>query len=375
MIDLSQIRKTGLAILMVSTVAACYFLGHFFYQPGLSDVSGEKSPSVSQEVQPLRQTPAQTGVYQTGAIEGHLANDLYADFIGYKGRIPSEITVNWAKQLETLWDRKVDRRGSNAVVSQTRDLVVPEYARYDPGQMSLVEYQQNAARQADAIYENLDWTAVGKSYFKGDKRKLALLREAAKTVGGRSIVAYAMTELLPSRNNGAYNRDYLDFLLQHAGRRYVESLPALHDNITSFGPYQFTQFAVYDANGGPRGASRMNRFLPKGQKIPGSTMMLRNDDHVKAAYLFGLDNLATLIRGLNKSQLRTFERVAPNKGLDIVQFIAVAHNKPAYAMPSARRWLDNGARTSFMESCPRVSQVYAMKTVANFRALSPTPKG
>lgn len=370
MSDLSEKMKNGAAVIL--GLAMSFALAFFLYNPERPDVSGEKSPMVSQGVEKPRQTPVQTGVYPTGAIKGRLANDLYADFLGYKGRIPSEIEVNWARQLETLWDRKEGRRGSNAVVSQTRDLVVPEYARYDPGQMSLVEYQQNAARQADAIYENLDWTAVGKSYFKGDKRKLALLKNAAKTVGGRSIVAYAMTELLPSRSNGAYNRDYLDFLLQHAGRRYVESLPALHDSITSFGPYQFTQFAVYDAAGGPRGASRMNRFLPKEQKIPGSTMRLRNDDHIKAAYLFGLDNLATLIRKLNERQLRTFERVAPSKGLDIVQFIAVAHNKPAVAMRSGRRWLDNGARLSFMESCPRVSQVYAMKTVANFRALSPT---
>jgi hypothetical protein len=182
-----------------------------------------------------------------------------------------------------------------------------------------------------------------------------------------------MAELLPS-NNGELNRDYLDFLLRHGGRRYLESLPALHDDITSFGPVQFTQYAVYDVPGERRGASRVNVALPRGSelRIPGSTLRLRDNDHLRAAYLFAVSNLADGIRSLSERQLTTFERVAGPRGVDVAQFIAVAHNKPANGRRALRAWLDAGGNGSFRDYCVPVSRLYAQKTINNYWALSAT---
>lgn len=332
------------------------------------------APKASQEVSLPREMPASKQTYKTGALEGHRANGLYADFIGYKGRIPVTIQVNFAEQLEALWKRKTSRRNSNPVVTQTKLAILANYAQYDPGLMSLAEYQANAARQVDSVYNNLDWQKLRRDRLRGDTRRLAVVKEAAKTIGGRSLVAYQETELFPYDATGKYNRDSLDFILRNAGRSYVESLPALHDSITSFGPCQFTQYALYDGPGGPRGASRINRYLPEQHRIPGSTMMLRGNDHVKACYLFGVDNLVALVSGLNRTQLRTFERVAPSRGLDIVQFVAIGHNKPAAGLTCAKRWLDAGAKKdNLWQYCQNgASKKYGQKTVSNFRALSPT---
>jgi hypothetical protein len=75
-----------------------------------------------------------------------------------------------------------------------------------------------------------------------------------------------MTELFPSMDK--MNKDVLDFLLRHGGEELVYHLPAVNDDYASFGPYQFTSFAVYNAEGQKKGASILNDFLPSGIRIP-----------------------------------------------------------------------------------------------------------
>jgi hypothetical protein len=309
-------------------------------------------------------------LYQTGPLAGRKAGDLYAAYLGYSGKvIPTELEIDWVKQLDTLWTRKSNRRGVTPVAKLAHQALVAEYASLDPGRTTLESYQRIAGQHATTICAELDWKKVQRMYRLND-REGALLERISCNMGGRVMLAYAMAELLPSAD-GNLNRLYLDFLLQHGGRRYVESLPAVHDGITSFGPLQFTQYAVYDANE-RRGASIVNTALPQRLRIPGSTLKLRGDDHLKAAYLFAVSNLADGIRGLDSTQLRTFEQVAGPRGVDVAQYIATAHNKPVVARKSLRRWLDNGARSSYFVSCPRVSRLYATKTLNNYQALSRT---
>ncbi len=319
-------------------------------------------------------TPAvSSGVvaYNTGDLAHRTAGDLYAAYLGYPGtQIPATLTIDWNAQLDALWDRKLRRRGVTPVARQAARDLIAEYAEQDPGRISLESYQEIAGNQARAICAELDWDEVGQT-FRLNARESALLQRVSCNMGGRVILAYTMAELLPS-TNGELNRDYLDFLLSHGGRRYLESLPALHDDITSFGPVQFTQYAVYDVPGERRGASRVNVSLPGNLRIPGSTLRLRGNDHLRAAYLFAVSNLADGIRSLNGRQLATFERVAGPRGVDVAQYIAVAHNKPANGRRALRAWLDAGARGSLRDYCRPVSRLYAQKTIDNYNALSAT---
>lgn len=316
---------------------------------------------------------ASSGVvsYATGRLAGSTAGDLYAAYLGYPGtKIPATLSIDWNAQLDSLWDRKLRRRGVTPVARQAGAALVAEYATQDPGRISLESYQEIAGNQAKAICAELDWDEVGRTY-RLSEREAALLQRVSCNMGGRVILAYTMAELLPS-TNGELNRDYLDFLLRHGGRRYLESLPALHDDITSFGPVQFTQYAVYDVPGERRGGSRVNVSLPTNLRIPGSTLRLRGNDHLRAAYLFAVSNLADGIRSLNGGQLATFERVAGVKGLEVAQYIAVAHNKPANGRRALRAWLDADGNGSFRNYCVRVSRLYAQKTFNNYNALSAT---
>lgn len=313
------------------------------------------------------------GTYDTGKLAGSTVSDLYAWYLGYKGTLPKKLTVDWSLQLHKLWAHKA-AISKTSIATVTGDMLVAEYDRFDPERMSLGEYESAADAQARLMYRSLDWGQVGEMYFvtkngSTDTRRLALLKRVAADIRGRTLVAYAMTELLPSSGN--YSGAYLDFLLRHGGRRYVESLPAIHDQLTSYGPFQFTSKAVYDTGSvAVGGASRVNRALPQRLRIPGSVTLFRGDQHLRAAYLFAISNLAVFIRKLDERHLATFERVASSKSLELAQFIATAHNKPAVAYSSGVKWLNAKAKPDYRASCPTVSRRYATKTFENFKALS-----
>ena len=314
--------------------------------------------------------------YPLGKLAGRPAADLYAAYIGFSGRgvLPKSLSIDWDARLSALWDAKVVRSKNSATVVRTRGLLINEFASGSRRRMSVRDYQKVADREARFVHHNLDWNKVGQMYLakkgKVNARKLRLLKNVAGQVKGRALVAYALTELMPGRNDGGFNRDFLDFLLRNAGRAYVERIPALYDRFTSFGPYQFPQYAVYDSGNERRGASVVNLALPAQHRIPGSVIKLRGNEHSKAAYLFVVNNLAILIKRLNNKQLTTFERVWRSSAASIVEFIAVAHHAPALAFRAGQRWLDNKARLPFRRSCVGRTIQYANKTAVNYRALA-----
>lgn len=370
---------------MISTFT-CFVLGVACAspQPSITSVSmriptpqkaGSSVAFQKKSVTMLRSIPSQSrkGTYATGKLAGSTVSDLYALYIGRSGTLPKTLTIDWSLQLQNLWARKA-AISKTGIVKVTGDMLVAEYARLNPERMSIGQYESRAGTQAHLMYRSLDWGQVGEMYFvtkagTTDTRKLALLKRVSAGISGRTLVAYNMTELFPSSGN--YSGAYLDFLLRNAGLRYVESLPAIHDPLTSFGSFQFTSNAVYDTGSvAIGGASRVNRALPKSLRIPGSVTLLRGDQHLRAAYLFAVSNLAVFIRRLDEKHLATFERVAGSKSLQLAQFIATAHNKPAVAYSSGTKWLTAKAKSEYRTSCPAVSRRYATKTFENFQALS-----
>lgn len=356
-------RATALAMIVTLTSSApqAALVAETYVIAEVSSPVREAAPVVSSGVV----------AYNTGDLARRTAGDLYAAYLGYPGtRIPATLSIDWNVQLDALWDRKLDRPEVTPVARQAARDLIAEYATQDPGRISLESYQEIAGNQARAICAELDWSQVGRTY-QLNERETTLLERVSCNMGGRVVLSYIMAELFPSAD-GELNRDYLDFLLRHGGRRYLESLPAVHDDITSFGPVQFTMYAVFDTPRERRGASKVNAALSENLRIPGSTLYLRGNDHLRAAYLFAISNLADGIRSLNGRQLETFESVYGPKGVDVAQYIAVAHNKPANGRRALRAWLDAGARGSLRDYCARVSRLYAQKTINNYNALSPT---
>jgi len=331
----------------------------------------------AQTLKELRWLPSvpHRGTYATGALAGDSIGNLYAWYIGHSGKIPAKLAVDWNRQLAHLWERK-RQMSDTTVVRDTGTMLVAEYERLDPELMSLAHYQRIGDRQAKLVYRSLDWDQVGAFYFadkkakKADVRKVALLKRITKHFDGQMLISYMGAELCPT--SGRFCTTFLDFMLQHGGRRYVESIPALNDDLTSFGPFQFTANAVYDVGNVPTvgNASRVSRALPRKLRLPASMTLFRGDDHFRGAEVFAIANAAMLIRRLDGKQLATLASVADTRQIEWAQFIATAHNKPEAAYAAAERWLDAKARAGeYREGCSKASKLYAHKTFENYQAL------
>lgn len=338
----------------------------------------------------------------TGALEGErFTNNLYSFLTGIEGTVPAEVELDFENQLGVLCDMKkrfVERhpRMDKRVFLQVCQDLKREYSSQDKGKTSLQGFLNATQREVDGVMRNLNWQELGERK-QLSREKLDLLRSISNSLNARDLVAYGLTELMPTAD-GELNINVLRFLLENAGSRYVHSIPALYDDETSFGIYQFTAYAVYDDGNKREGASDINRFLEK-DKIPGSMKDLRGDLHHRAAMLFAIRNLWYLIKDCDKKQLQALSEVWRSKHTTIIEFIAVAHHAPVHGKRGALRWLTSEynfrhpprvrptrgkkGRTvtpkpprehDFVEFLPRPKLgddigLYALKTRANLKAL------
>ncbi len=326
------------------------------------------TPYIEEPTTPLSTAPIKNGKKcLTGELEGVKLGGLATQYTGINGRAPKEVTVDFNAQLDKLWKNKL-AKSDNPVVRQTYNSQVQKYFQSNHTLMTIDDYIQNEiAPTLKDVKNNLDWNSIKKSK-KMNTEQLTLLRHITDSISPKDLMAYSLTELMPTLD-GQVNVALFDFMLRNGGKEYVELIPAIYDKLTSFGPYQFTSFALYDHNGEKRGASVINEALPPKKRIPGSVMLLEGTDHHKAAYLFAIDNIANMITRLNRSQIGTLKEVGPSKKEDIIQFIATAHNKPGHAYDAAKRWLDNRAKSDYTQSCGNGIRVYSQKTGINYNAL------
>lgn len=342
--------------------------------PEINSFAGKKQKpvigSVVKRVLPAYPIKKNGGHLFSGDLEGYSLNGLYSHYTGISGKVPKQVDVDFNKQLKGLWERKI-KTSNNSVVKETFEKRVKKYFSGKPTTMTLDNYVGEADISIKEINNNIDWNKVGK--LKGlSKSRLDLVKAISSSLNGRDLISYALTEIMPGKSHGKLNKGVFDFLLRNAGREYIELMPALYDKMTSFGPYQFTSYAVFDANGKRDGASIINLALPNPNKIPGSVMYLTGNDHHKAAYLFAINNIASLVKQLNRSQEGTLYKKWHKNKDDIIKYIATAHHLPSVARKAAKRWLDNDVEYDFVVSCSNAIRNYAEKTDSNWHSMYST---
>ncbi len=319
-----------------------------------------------------------------GDLTGRNLGGLYSDMLGVSGVIPKTATVNFTDNLAVMWFKKLDRkRGvSEAVIDNAHSPITNFKA--DPKKMSLKKFLSDAQKEVDVVKKNINWVGVCKSYGLDDRR-CVLLQKIANDIRGVDLVAYGMTELMPSAE-GDLNVKVLSLLLQEAGSNYVMAIPAMYDSYLSLGLYQFTSFALRDDGQMLEGASRINRHLPETYRIPGSVIKLRNGENHRAAYLFAIHNVTGLVKNSSSikpkvkskkgkkqtaksSELETLEKVHKIRAGDIVTYIATAHHAPTLAIKCARNWLASGATEEINAHLVGRLKQYGKKTNKNLLAL------
>lgn len=260
--------------------------------------------------------------------------DLYSHYLWYGGvstEIWDTMTFKPNKILEELYKRKFRRDNTkwftvaqdfydNTVSNIDFDLVTPS---------SLELMTENIKSNINQIKKDFDRDKFWKDKLKWNEQKINLLKKICVNIDEKCLLAYGMTELMPS-SNWNLNQEILDFLLKNWWENFVMNLPAVADDYTSFWLYQFTSFAVYDTWNTKEWASIMNSYLPQKDKIPGSVTKLQWNDHHKAAYLFAMYNLYNLVFKADTEMIKALELLISQKdNNDLTQLIAIMHNLPS----------------------------------------------
>ncbi len=299
-------------------------------------------------------------------LAGYKLTGLYSDITGIAGIVPTHYTPNTNRLMERAWHRKLKKSSTNPVIKQTIKERVEPFMQKQKTYMTLEEAIESTDEAIDPIKKELDWEGFGKS--KGlSEEKIDLLREIASSIDGTMLMSYAMTELLPEAN-GMKNKAVLDYAFRAHGQEFLNLFPALGDDLASFDPFQFTSYAVFDSKHRCEGASQVSRFLPKDLQIPGSVIKLKGDDHNRAAFMFGIHNLALYLRLAKDDNVESLKRLWKDNKMVITQYIATAHHSPRLAVTSLSSWLKDPSKTYESVARGRL-KIYAKKTRSNLNAL------
>ena len=285
--------------------------------------------------------------FPAGALEGNHFADLYADYFGLKEsgqRVDKYITVNFRHQLAHLWQRKLGVAPQDGVPDdmlrealltayrlqpQLFELAERLYTSYDPlrARCNVREYEERVAHAVAPLRAGVEQTLSEKAatVMRLSHEQAALVHECAGRLDAKALTAYSLTELMPGKD-GPTNVHALDFLLQNAGEGFIERIPAIHDALISFGPYQLTPLALDRAQNA--GASALDAILPH-QYLPATVADLRGEQHHQAAYLFAIHNVIQLARELDAKSVQEARLRLAHAPLDLLAFVAISHNKPS----------------------------------------------
>lgn len=305
---------------------------------------------------------------------------LFKDYLGIDSdTIPEYAEVDYFNQMLKLWDRKVNRENTTEATKDNAGKVLQTY--YENKELSnLKGFQKDIANSIRLVNKNLDKEKLG-NHFKFNEKENKILEDMSNLISSENLLAYGMTELMPSIQDGKFNKEVLSFLLENAGKNYILSIPALHDKYLSFGLYQFTSFAVKSDAESKEGASIINEFLKEEHQIPGSVSKLIGDDHHKAAYLFSIYNLARVIKqGKGESFDKFLSLKSEKEKKEIISiYIATAHHLPAPSRRAFIKWLNSNDPNvkeyiNILNKDNEALKQYAIKTSNNLSALDPSYK-
>jgi cytochrome c-type biogenesis protein CcmH/NrfF len=111
---------------------------------------------------------------------------------------------------------------------------------------SIEEYKNDIAHSIQEVKDNMDYPRYFTEKFKNSK-KAELWKKICDMIDANMILSYNMTEFFPQGAPGG-KTEYrvLEHILKNYGKEFVFYVPAVSDDYTSFGSYQFTSLALYD---------------------------------------------------------------------------------------------------------------------------------
>jgi hypothetical protein len=232
-----------------------------------------------------------------------------------------------------------------AIIEEAREM----FCNYDPSRIhrtTLNDYRGDVDRAIAEVREHADLDKIRTigAFAHFGESQMALLKALEKQIGADELIAYSLTELMPTGEGSAREGVlFLDFLLRNAGSEFFDLVPS-YDSWISSGAYQLTGGAVNELGNEKAGASRIQQAVlaPNMHEIPKSVVELRGAQQHKAAYLFAIDNLALAIRDLGERKSKKFLELSSQwPGGLVVEYIACAHHEPVEARQAFEAFVDH----------------------------------
>jgi hypothetical protein len=287
--------------------------------------------------------------------------------------VPDTVTIDYDERLERLWDTKIQTNPNSQNLRDVAHDVTKDYNATKATTMNLQDYIETATTSLETVRNELDWkraqSQLRRHGISLHDNELQTVQAIMDQMTGEDLISYAMTEVMESKTDGEHNAATLDFLLKTAGREYVENIPAFGDKLISLGPYQHTQWSVYDTGDQQRGASIINDALPSEHQIPGSVRFLEGNDHHRAASLFAIVNFSLMMESLTDQQHDVFVDKMLKNHDDLVTYMAAAHHSPYEARQIMQRCLDNNGDKDLPVSAHGRFLTYMQKTEHNHEAV------
>ena len=329
--------------------------------------------------------------FTTGQLAGELMKEpLFQYYFGLDGKpMPAELEVNFSLQLAQLWQTKNSKASNNPAVSKVGEVLLADYIKYEPTPSDISKFGGEAGQAIEQILDKLDWDNLAKDK-ELSAEDLKLVQSLTQTIGGKELIGLCITELMPSKNPDI-NVAAMELLLKHAGKEFIENIPAIYDKLLSFGPYQFTHYALGVTEQGAMGASNINQYLPKDRQIVNELSLLKGADHHKAAILNIIENFTALVSRIRFQQkpgakpeekpikierenaeilMRQLEQAVTEQPEEIILFAAAAHHGPSPAISAALKWLDPNNTETYLDHCPESINHYAARMQRSLRGLT-----
>lgn len=292
-------------------------------------------------------------------LAGRNLSDLFTSYLGIQpGPVPAFVDVSFDERMAYLYHEKViykkcttKKRGevickvaSDTVLDRAPGLL-QRFIESDKMKMNLKSFIDVANEKAVIANKTIDWARLCKlRIYHLDAMRCKTLKDIMGNVYGRDLIAYGMTELLPSKI-GSTNTAYLDIMLRNAGAQFLYHAPSLGDRYASLGLYQFTFLALREDPLAVEGTNIVNSMVTgSGEKIKGSVIALFGHEHHTAAFYFAVHNVAGVLGQLNNKQAETLSKIHHTHQDEMVIMIACAHHNPKYTRQVIARWLDVKAK-------------------------------
>jgi hypothetical protein len=311
-----------------------------------------------------------------------LDKQLYGHQAAYVGSnsISDGYDADFKSILEKRWDIKLSEYGSNSDIDNLLKNQVDLYTENNSTKMNITDYMKTIDDSLDLIMNNLDWESLG-NMKRLNSDELETLKNVYDSIDSKAIMSFYLTELMPgfdgenSSELYTQNIDVFDYLLQNAGREFVELLPAEYDKFCSYGPGQHTINTIskvknVDGTYNYGNSSLINTCMPEEYKISNNIYELKNNDHHIATGLNIIYNLSNAISSMNENQYSQFKNNFISSDDELVQMIATYHHSPKNALRATLFCLDNNVENDFSVSCNADILQYANKTKGNYQALN-----